>query len=250
MRKYCLFAAVLMLGAGCTVLEKRGECLGRAIFDFSKIALPSGDSLYFEVTDCERGGHDYKAAYGREEIPEVLTLEMKQGRKKVKAFCGVQGSDGLIVKSGEEYPNLYASCNDITVGDIPVFDTLLLFKRYCNVSFLMSYEDGVEPYNVRILGNVAGYGGDLEPVEGVFMFNAERRSVNIPQQVDGSLELELKDVNGLARRFAIGQMILQCGYDWGAKSLENVVVALDYSTLRVTIGVDAWSETYEFSIDL
>lgn len=255
MKRFGLFAAAMLLvfggSVGCSVLEQRRECLGRATFDFSKISLLSGDSLYFEVRDFADGNQDYYAAFAREDIPQSLTMDIRQGAKKVKAFCGAEGAAGLIVKAGQEYPHLYAGFDEITVGDIPVTDTVRLFKRYCNVSFLMSYEDEVAPYSVRILGNVAGYDEDLEPVEGAFSFNAENnRSVNIPQQLDGSLALELKDANGLGRRFAIGQMILSSGYDWSARSLDNIVVALDYSTLKVTIGVDAWSETYEFSIDL
>ena len=65
----------------------------------------------------------------------------------------------------------------------------------------------------------------------------------LPVQMDGSLRLNVMAYDGtLLRSFALGEYILQSGYDWNAEDLEDIRIEVDivhsslllYSSDKVT----------------
>lgn len=248
-----------VLAIGCSVKESRDDCQTSVEFDFSKIALDKGDSLHFSLSSQE-GLIVHSYDFAHDEIPAKLTFSLTKGLYKVRSYYGFEkigskgGEDGsnvgFTVRAGKEFPKFYAYGTDLTVSDTPWRDTVSYSKRYCNIEFVMAYDGDLHPYSVIVHGNIAGYDNNFQPQGGTFRFNATDRHCSIPAQIDGSLSLELRDDNNLSRQFAIGQMIIASGYNWKARDLEDIVITLEYSTLHIKIGVDDWSETYEFIIEL
>lgn len=259
MKRYLIVLA-LLLSAGCSIFEKRDDCLGSVEFDFTNVGIEKGDSLHFHLVDA--AGSEKSYVFGYDEIPSELTFSLPKGPCKVRSYYGFEEArskgvapaekdrKGFTVRAGAEFPRFHTFGADLTVSDTPWRDTVSYSKRYCNIEFVMAYDDAIRPYSVVVHGNIAGYDSDFNPQEGVFRFDATSRRCNIPAQVDGSLSLELRDDNDLTRRFAIGQMIVASGYNWNAHDLEDIVITLEYSTIHIKIGVDDWTETYEFIIEL
>ena len=52
----------------------------------------------------------------------------------------------------------------------------------------------------------------------------------------------------LDRIFAIGEYILDSGYDWEAPDLGDITLEIDYVDGAARINIDQWSKTLYFSI--
>ena len=72
----------------------------------------------------------------------------------------------------------------------------------------------------------------------------------LPRQVDASLVLEVDDGTSVLKTFALGEYIVNGGYDWTAEELEDVTVTLNYQMTYVKISISGWDREYFYNIIL
>ena len=108
-------------------------------------------------------------------------------------------------------------------------------------------------YDLRVKGNVNGYGKDGRPREGDFSYVPSRSEdsgyeVSLPRQSDSSLLLEIDDGTEVLKTFALGEYIKSGGYDWTTPDLEDLTVHVNWAVTTVSITVSAWDWVYECEI--
>ena len=64
--------------------------------------------------------------------------------------------------------------------------------------------------------------------------------VRVPRQVDASLEMVMLSNQEIVNRLPLGEYIIRSGYDWAAKDLSDVSVALDLEKQQVMVTVSGW----------
>lgn len=252
--------ACLVAWASCSVKENRSECLGQYTLHIPSSPLPVGDSDSLHIQISPAGGKALIYSFPSDDIPPSISVQIPQGTATVTAYSGAGGSvgfeSGFTISKGSEFPPLFLSRKTPVIVAGHTSDTLSMHKRFSSVCLMLSYDDPENPYRLRITGDTDGYDSALNPHRGGFLvdmdsFSGVKRIFNLPQQTDGSLVLELSDpYSGLFRRFAIGQMIIESGFDWNAPDLEDVVLTLSYSTTQMKMVIQGWGDEYVFDISL
>lgn len=253
--KYLRLLLVIPAILACSVKENRSKCLGTYLLDLSTVSCT--DTLHISIQP--ENGRERIFVFPPEKIPESLEVSIEQGNAIIRAYSGDEGKcdfGNFTVSKGNEYPPLYISRKEMPVVAGINRDTLSLHKRFSSVSVLLTYDDPDNPYILKIIGDNDGYDAHGEPHLGNFLLEMDsysgiQRVFNLPQQTGGGLILELSDpYSGLFRRFAIGQMIIQSGFDWNSPDLEDVILTLSYTTTQIHLTIAGWSEEYVFDINL
>lgn len=180
----------------------------------------------------------------------ALEYEVPRGAVGVSAVNPVR----LTIPVGEQMDSLYGFFKMYHTRCESVLCDVELHKEFCTVSFTLGEDGYTSPYDIEVLGNVAGVSAwDLMPVQGEFRYAPILKNgvyqVRVPRQVDNSLELvmlEIPDQVGydgervVVDRLPLGEYIARSGYDWTAEDLADVNVALDLEMQQVMITVSGW----------
>ncbi|MGN0189880.1 MAG: hypothetical protein ACI395_10220 [Candidatus Cryptobacteroides sp.] len=247
---------------GC-IKEKREFCPCLLVVDFSGIGKEESDSLslsVFSSDDILYGRTVHNDAYGSR-----LSIEVPKGTVglNVFSFAPVKGGlewsrfeddrgTALTVPQGSECPAVYTHFAQIDTRREIHTEYVIPLKNFCRLSVLFRTENP-SSYKVSLLGNVCGYARDGTPADGVFSFSPEigddgRFAVRIPRQKDGSLCLLIDDGGGVVRRFALGDYLIQSGYDWSEPSLRDADVVIDYATTEIVIMVNGWEHVFSAEV--
>ena len=175
------------------------------------------------------------------------------------------GHDGdqIRIPVGEQMDSLYGFFKMYHTRCESIRCDVELHKEFCTVSFTLVDEHYESPYDIEVRGNVSGVSSwDLAPMNGVFKYAPVAEEgvyrVRVPRQVDASLELVMLEMPGqpghdgvrteddgeraVVNRFPLGEYIIRSGYDWAAKDLSDVCVALDLEKQQVMVTVSGWDE--------
>ena len=175
------------------------------------------------------------------------------------------GHDGdqIRIPVGEQMDSLYGFFKVYHTRCESIRCDIELHKEFCTVSFTLVDEYYESPYDIEVRGNVSGVSSwDLAPMNGVFKYAPVAEEgvyrVRVPRQVDASLELVMLEMPGQAghdgvrteddgeravvNRLPLGEYIIRSGYDWAAKDLSDVSVALDLEKQQVMVTVSGWDE--------
>lgn len=180
----------------------------------------------------------------------ALEYEVPRGAVGVSAVNPVR----LTIPVGEQMDSLYGFFKMYHTRCESVLCDVELHKEFCTVSFTLGEDGYTSPYDIEVLGNVAGVSAwDLMPVQGEFRYAPILKNgvyqVRVPRQVDNSLELvmlEIPDQVGydgervVVDQLPLGEYIARSGYDWTAEDLADVNVALDLEMQQVMITVSGW----------
>lgn len=256
-RLYGALGCLAALLAGCSVREDRSVCPCLLVLDFSALADDAVVRGWDEVEWSVLAG-DY-CAQGRlpaDELPADYVVEAPREPVTLVVVAGDEGlfdpEEGLRIPEGEACPPLYGlrAEYDGVQMEIPV--AVALHKRHAVLDVRLRDwgQDGLD-WSVR--GMVCGYGPALEPLPGAFRVqlapdSGGRCRLSLPAQADGSLTLCATRFGELDRVFAIGQYILESGYDWNAPDLADITLEIDYVDSFVRIKIDQWSKTLYFTI--
>ena len=189
--------------------------------------------------------------------------------------------DEIRVPVGEQMDSLYGFFKMYHTRCESIRCDVELHKEFCTVSFTLVDEYYESPYDIEVRGNVSGVSSwDLAPMNGVFKYAPVAEEgvyrVRVPRQVDASLELVMLEMPGQAghdgeeipdqvgydggraghdgvrteddgeravvNRLPLGEYIIRSGYDWAAKDLSDVSVALDLEKQQVMVTVSGWDE--------
>ena len=175
------------------------------------------------------------------------------------------GHDGdqIRIPVGEQMDSLYGFFKVYHTRCESIRCDIELHKEFCTVSFTLVDEYYESPYDIEVRGNVSGVSSwNLAPMNGVFKYAPVAEEgvyrVRVPRQVDASLELVMLEMPGQAghdgvrteddgertvvNRFPLGEYIIRSGYDWAAKDLSDVSIALDLEKQQVMVTVSGWDE--------
>lgn len=245
----------VLLAAGCSVREDRTECPCLLILSFEPGAW---DGYGWEEIGWSVRSDSFfcRGCVPADDVPEEYVVEVPREPVTMTVAAGDEGlfdpEVGLRIPEGEPCPPFYGLAVPVD-GALPeVRVPVLLHKRYASLDVRL-HDLGQAGLRWTLKGCVCGYGPGLEPVRGPFSValapDAEGRCrVAIPAQEDGTLTLCAYRYGELDRIFAIGQYILESGYDWDAPDLEDIVLEIDYVDSAARIKINQWSKTLYFTI--
>ena len=163
----------------------------------------------------------------------------------------VLSADGFIHK---DTPAVNMFSRFVDTGAESVYVPVALGKNYCNLTIRL-LTDGQTDLWLSVEGNICGYSRNGAPMAGNFSVTPEMDaegycSVRIPRQTDSSLRLVISDEDGILREFAVGEYIVESGYDWSAYDLEDVEIDIDYSKAEVTFVINDWEMTFDINVEI
>ena len=250
-----------MLLMSCSIKEDRDGCPcwmtvempDRVGHDGSVVLRLRGNS-YEDAMD-----YTYKVSESIKADVGILEYEVPRGSVGVS----VVNSARLVVPVGEQMDSLYGFFKPYHTRCESVKCDVELHKEFCTVSFTLVDKHYESPYDIEVRGNVSGVSPwDLAPMNGVFKYAPVAEEgvyrVRVPRQVDASLELVMLEMPGqvgydggrteddgeraVVNRLPLGEYIIRSGYDWAAKDLSDVSVALDLEKQQVMVTVSGWDE--------
>lgn len=254
MRRLFLHAALLLALSGCSIKEDRSICQCRLLLDFSGTDASLYDSLHVNVMSSE--GFRYKGIVYNTGFGDIYGVSVPRNGVYLNVYNGRQDSflegRGFIVPLGEDLPELFIHSGYYDTGNETCNAKVVLRKCYCKVRIHM-VADGTYPFSLGVEGNVCGYGPDGRPCAGLFSYSAIPDDggyfiVDIPRQTDASLKLKISEDGNVLREFALGEYIIESGYDWSAPDLADIEIEVDYSKTDVVFKVEDWEKTVSFDV--
>lgn len=257
MSSVLLWLSVIMCIAACSVKEDRGCCPCRIVFDLSGIG-DAADSICLSLASTDGFFSDCILPAGGES--SCYSVEVPKGLYFSNVFYGDQGffshSGGLVIPEGEQCPAVHMFSERIEAYGESYVVRPVLSKNYCLARIFLVCEDASDlSFYLRIRGNVNGYGLTGEPAAGNFSFAPEIgldgfSEVRLPRQRDASLLLDVIEEDKILRTFSLGSIIIESGYDWSARNLEDIELTVDYSKTDVTFIVNGWEKEFTFNITI
>lgn len=252
-----LWVSVFMCLAACSVKEERGCCPCCIMFDLSG-AGDASDSVQLSLASA--GGFLLDVILPVDEESRAYAVEVPKGLYQSNVFCGDDGlfsdSRGIVIPEGGQCPPVYMYSERIDAGGEYYESRPVLSKNYCLARMLLVCEDASSlDFSLRIRGNVNGYGLSGLPMDGVFSFVPEIAhngwcEVRLPRQKDASLMLDIIDGDNVLRSFSLGRIIIESGYDWSARNLDDIELTVDYSRTEVSFIVNDWEKEFTFDITI
>ena len=250
--------ALLLFFCSCTILEDRSGCPCILRLDLSDSSNSIYDTLMVSVRSED--GFLMNALVGREDYGKELLVKIptREGvrvnvlQKEAMEYYSDPDASGLRIPPGTECPETYMYSDFCPTWAEESTDTVRLSKNYCGVS-LKFVSNVADKFATTIVGNVCGYELDGNPAEGEFRydpaFDEESASFfRLPRQSDSSLRLQITSADGSTRSFALGNYIIESGYDWSAPQLDDIVVMVDYVSTSVSITVNDWNIMEYFDV--
>lgn len=253
-----LWIMVILMLPACSVKEDRGDCPGCIIFDFSGVDTDVMDSLYLSLTSAD--GFLFVDTVCAESFQDRYSVNVPRQGIDVNVNWGTDGlfkdGQGLLIPSGSQCPPVHmfsarldADCEYCVCRPLPA-------KNYCRIMLhLVSDDAPAIIFALRVTGNVCGYDIAGQPAGGEFAYipdlDAEGTcSIRVPRQRDNSLMLEIIEDGQVLRRFALGNIMAESGYDWSARNLEDIELTVNYSKTDVTFVADDWEKEFFFDITI
>ena len=238
----------------CTVKENRDSCPCRLLLDFSEVDTAVIRSVNVRATSPDGLVFSTQLPYavldGEYEIglPRGdMNLNVSYGAAE---YC-MQGTE-LLIPYGEESPQFYVYAERIDTRREWLRRKVVMRKNHCLMTIRVK-DDSDFPFELEVKGNVCGFDEIGDPKSGDFSCRApgnaeEGFMVVVPRQLDRSLELCVRENEGLSRTFALGEYMAASGYDWTQDVLDDVTVWLDYCLTHVMITIRTWEGDFSYDV--
>lgn len=242
----CIVFAAL---CSCSVLEGRESCPCLLHLDVDESTVSVTDSVRIWILG---DGFSYTAVLSSSDYAEGMTVPVAT-RSGVyvtvmdSASAGDSRDGMLSIPPGGQCPEVFDFRNFCDTSGEAAEQHIQLHKNHCRVS--VSFPEAVSGgYSLEIAGNVNGYTSQGEMMDGEFVcepyIDGEDRFVFcIPRQRDGSLNMTISRGDGPPRVFAIGNYILDIGYDWTAVDLADVEISVDYAAGELRLHIEGWTDS-------
>ena len=179
-------------------------------------------------------------------LPGDTTVVWRVPRPDVRitAVSGAEWDNGVRIPVGEQCPPLYLGVGRVRTDAEDASCDAPLHKSYCQLDMDFVCPAGWKAMPICVSGDVCGYGPGGTPVEGDFScFTAPSAqghcSIRLPRQVDSSLLLVMGD----GWTFALGEYLIQSGYDWGEPDLQDISLDINISLTTVVFRIGTWTRT-------
>lgn len=249
-------ALTMAFAISCSIKEDRTDCPCSLVLDFSEIDTALVKSLDVLAT-CD-GVMLFRDSISARDFKNEFIRDVPHGDVRLNVWCigekRIDNEHGVVIPYGCECPLLYMkSFVADTRGEV-CRETVKVHKNFCRLTVLV---EGIEDplYSLTFKGNVDGYSLDGLPSEGDFScvaYPGENGDLQagLPRQTDASLVLEVDDGTSVLKTFALGEYIVNGGYDWTAEELEDLTVTLDYQITYIKVIVSGWDKEYFYNIIL
>lgn len=182
-------------------------------------------------------------------------VRVPKGSVQLTAVAGapLPRTGPVAIPYGFECPPLYAHSEEVPTPDDEARVQVQLHKHFCSLSLTVDGPPGWgEPYWTQIRGAV----GAVEPVgtpeEGVFQCRLDSGdTIRLPRQApEAELWMDLTTPDGTVRAFALGNYMLEAGYDWTAPDLDDLSLQLDLSLTAITFRTPLWEKVFPLQIEI
>ena len=246
--------AVIMV-CSCSIKEDRTDCPCFLDVVVEEIHAPYNNMLVSVFSSSI--SPSYREMVSLDE--ELETIALKRGYVDVNALWGISSSivrgRSLSIPYGRQMDSIYSS----TARSVDATGELAVAmvrgsKQFCTVSLRMKAQAGESGWDrMSLVGEVCGVDLiALTPVSGDFRAVAQPSdcssgefTIRIPRQSGGTLLLEFDEFGTV---LDIGEYIERSGYDWSAESLEDISVDVDLVHSIISIGVNSWELSWDYSV--
>lgn len=182
-------------------------------------------------------------------------VRVSKGSVRLTAVAGapLPRNGTVSIPFGYECPPLYAHVALIPTPDEAARVQVELHKHFCNLSLTVDGPPGWgEPYWTQIRSGVGGLAPDGTPEEGAFQCRLDSGgTIRLPRQrPEDELWMDLTTPEGAVRSFALGNYMLEAGYDWTAPDLEDLSLQLDLSLTAITFRTTLWEKVIPLQIEI
>ena len=247
-----LFCALaLFLAGACTIKEDRTGCPCRLVIGVQGGVPP----YYLLLTQGDESVRDtlFSGSAAFEQTVVRRPLQFRVYCSDASLF--VPGW-GLTIPPGQDCPPFWSAVRSIVADGERQAEIITLHKNHCRVSLVFKMEGKpvrAVPFQLMIRGTVAGYDLEDKPVTGIFQYAPQPDAdgvftFGLPRQSDTSLQLEIRDSDGILRSFPLGDYIAQGGYDWAAPDLADLPMEIDYARTQVTFRMALWEKTVQLKM--
>lgn len=248
MRMALTAAMAVPLLTSCFVKEDRTPCPCWLEVDLSRVS---------EKSVVLSGWKDellFRGPVSPSDYPDFYEVTVPRGEVYVTALGknnDILNPTTLFVPEGSQADSLYAHCARLNTNCETVTDVVTLHKQFATVHLTMQVPDGqaIYPYEVKIVGDCAGWDlRDLSGAKGRFYYSPGRIGENeyefrVPRQSDASLKIELYDDGEKVDEVALGDFIVQSGFDWNAEDLADISLEIKFRESQVMVNISGWRET-------
>lgn len=246
----------VLVSAACSVKEDRAECPCRLVLDLSEVDTAAIGEIDLRAMSSD--GFLLADRIGADEFDHEYVMEVPRSRLWLNAYYGAEeaeiGRDGLHIPSGCECPPVYMWTSFPDTEREIRKDKVMMRKNHCVMTICVEDVDNFG-FGLTVRGNVCGYGRDGRPLPGDFSVSSHPDDegicrICVPRQTDASLILEIDDGTKVQKSFALGEYVMESGFDWKAPDLGDLTVGLDYSLTKVMFSVQGWDNEYVFYVEL
>ncbi|MCQ2165402.1 MAG: hypothetical protein MJZ04_09540 [Bacteroidales bacterium] len=256
--RFLPYLSALVLVCSCSVKEDRVECPCFLTLDWSAVdcwtLMEAGNDGLDWMAVPEGGGEVQAGSLALESAGPYTELSVPKDTVCVSVSCGgVAGPDGSVtVEDGHGFPRLFFHTSSVDATGAVARDTIHLHREHAEL-FLYVRNVMMKGASYTVEGTVAGCDRYGHPVPGHFSASVDTDSrgfgsVVLPRQCDGSLRLNVSYAGDVVRSLAIGEYIIQSGYDWTVEDLGDISMEIDYFQTKVTVRVEQWKKTLTFTI--
>lgn len=259
MKAIGIFCTALLAAAlsSCTVKEDRGPC--PCVLDiFLEDCRDYAERLGISAWDTS--GRLFLDRIDTDQYPGSYQKKVPKGFLNVCAYGGVKSmalkGDRLTIPDGQQCDPVWAyRGSELDATGESAEDHVVLHKQFAVIHIkLDSLTQMAGEIVLRAVGTVNGLDiATLEPIHGDFRcftaLDAEmHHTVNVPRQLDDSLELEVYLNGVLTRTVRIGELIANAGYSWTKEDLDDIYISLGLFTNRsAAVRVNGWNtEAFTF----
>lgn len=191
------------------------------------------------------------------EIPRdtVLRIAVPSPGVQLLALAGVPPprDNRVRIPEGNDCPPLYLHTEWVETKRDSAKLAVRLQKHFCTLSLLLDGPPGNgSPILADVRGCVEGLTLDGEPLKGSFSCRmAPGESIRLPRQTpEEELWLDIRMPEGVVRSFALGNYMLDAGFDWTAPSLEDLSLEVNLSVTHLTFQTGNWSTAIPFKVEI
>lgn len=243
-------AALVLILVTCTIIEDRAACPCRVEFRVDdSFKKDEGVDIVVLGTQGQFAFHHHYDAW-EASLPVYVDVPDREGADIL--VC--PGSLARFVAEGGSlvFPT-WASCPEmplytVSVNTMPESISLdvVPHKNHCNVT--VRFSDSF-PANcvLQLSSSFNGLAPGGRPSEGEYRQNVPLGASGIalcrlPRQGDFSASLDIITPGDVTRHIALGNMMQQAGYDWGAEELGDITLDIDYTLSFAHLKLEGWDK--------
>lgn len=191
------------------------------------------------------------------EVPcdTVLRLSVPSPGVQLLALAGASPPQGhaVHIPEGTDCPPLYLHTEWVETGKDSARVAVRLEKHFCTLSLLVEGPPGDgAPLQADVRGCVEGLTFEGEALKGPFSCRLDPgNSIRLPRQPpDEELWLDICMPEGVVRSFALGNYMLEAGYDWTAPSLQDLSLEVNLSVTHLSFEIGRWTNVIPLRVEI